>query len=205
METERYILVKRAISSEEIDGFVFFSTRRRCSSRISRYHSGKRRNKGFQNSGIGAKHKERKYIPLDDPRLPRSNLFPNGDAVKPRSGATEEKKKTPERARVEFKVFLFNRKKREEKDLIFGVILTRRSAAICSARDLAVFRAGPPNDVYSIVGASSAPSLLLSLPPSLAEAGSSSRPMLSCTISRCALYSSAWRSAPEKPSVASAR
>lgn len=35
---------------------------------------------------------ERKYIPLDDPRLPRSNLFPNGDAVKPRSGATEKKK-----------------------------------------------------------------------------------------------------------------
>ena len=94
METERYILVSRVISSAEMDGFVFFSTRRRCSSRISRYHLGKRRNERFQNSEIGERSM---YIPLDDPRLPLSNLFPNRDAAKPRSGATE--KKDPEKSK----------------------------------------------------------------------------------------------------------
>ena len=71
--------------------------------------------------------------------------------------------------------------------------------AICSARDLTVFCAGPPKDVYSI-GISS---LLLLPPPDDAEVKTS--PTLACTTSRCALYNSAWRSAPEKPSVASTR
>ena len=62
---------------------------------------------------------------MDDPRLPRSNLFPIRDVVKkPRSGATEGKKKDPGQSRVEFKVFLFNRKKEKEKGVWGGAVCT---------------------------------------------------------------------------------
>ena len=59
METFTDILVKRAISSAETDGLEFFSTRRRCSSRISCYKFTKRKGKkedvripGFWKKGL---------------------------------------------------------------------------------------------------------------------------------------------------------
>jgi hypothetical protein len=68
----------------------------------------------------GKSQQGRKYIPLDDPRLPRSNLFPNRYAVKkPRSGATG-KKKDPGKSRVEFRV---NRKKIEKGIIFLGLPL----------------------------------------------------------------------------------
>jgi hypothetical protein len=75
------ILVKRAISSAETDGLVFFSTCRRCSSRISCYKRRKKKKKRKEGMlirilGLGSEARLILYyyininIPLDDPRRP---------------------------------------------------------------------------------------------------------------------------------------
>jgi hypothetical protein len=121
-------------------------------------------------------------------------------AKKKRSGAT----KSPRRNRIQSQD---SARAKKEKRVYSIYLLTRRCMAICSARDLTLFCAGPPNDMYSIGISSSRPSLLLLLPsrPLVSAAEAEISPTLACTTSRCALYNNACRSAPEKPSVASAR
>jgi hypothetical protein len=114
--TVTYILVKRAISVAETDGLVFFSTRRRCSLRISCYRSGGKMIK-YMLENLRCRTAEQgaqilRDVPLDDPpqlQHRRSNqTLVNRDAVKkPRSGATtkRKKKKTKNPAKVSLEIF----------------------------------------------------------------------------------------------------